>query len=350
MGNWHSQLIWKSVSSVIPGEMCAESIKSSDSKLVVKSGQILSAEDIQNLKRAGVKNLWVRESLIEEPVVSPEKIESAKKEIVDVFEGAARNMKVNKEVVGSISQDMLKEIVQKYSDKLSLVFLIQQNDIDYTYVHEVHVAMLAILLALELGIDRSMLPHLAFSGMIHDIGKIAVSKDILYAPRRLSEEEFESVKKHVIYGEQICLRSGVNNELVVSGVRDHHEKINGTGYTRRLTNNEISPVAKILAVADIYDALISSRSYKKPWSPHKAVSKIIRMTSSKMLDKKVATAFVSLMGLYPIGTTVLLNSGKKAVVIGSNRKSPSRPIIRIEDNTVVDLARDKSLRILSALD
>ena len=83
MGNWHSQLIWKSVSSVIPGEMCAESIKSSDGKLVVKSGQILSAEDIQNLKRAGVKNLWVRESLIEEPVVSPEKIESAKKEIVE---------------------------------------------------------------------------------------------------------------------------------------------------------------------------------------------------------------------------------------------------------------------------
>ena len=69
-----------------------------------------------------------------------------------------------------------------------------------------------------------------------------------------------------------------------------------------------------------------------------------------MLDKKVATAFVSLMGLYPIGTTILLNSGEKAVVIGSNRKSPSRPIIRTEDNTVVDLARDKSLRILSALD
>lgn len=350
MGNWRSQLIWKSVNSVIPGEICAESIKSSDGKTIVKSGQILSAEAIQNLKNAGVKNLWVREALIEEPVVSAETIESVKKEIVNVFEDAARNMKVNKEIVASVSQDMLKEIVQKYSDKLSLIFLIQQNDIDYTYVHEVHVSMLAILLALEFGIDRSMLPHLAFSGMIHDIGKIAVPKDIIYAPRRLSREEFELVKKHVVYGEQICLHSGVDNEMVLSGVRDHHEKMNGTGYIRQLAGNEISLVAKILAVADIYDALISNRSYKTPWPPHKAVSEIIRMASLEMLDKKVAAAFVSLMGLYPIGTTVLLNSGEKAVVIGSNRKSPSRPIIRIEDNTIVDLTRDKSLHILSALD
>ncbi|MGJ8454302.1 HD-GYP domain-containing protein [Pseudothermotoga sp. U03pept] len=328
-----------------------ETVKLSNNEApIVRLGQPLTDEIIEKLIENGVKYLWVQISPVSPPVVNAEKIEELKHGVKEIFTDAAQKMKIDKREIQDLSNQVVNDIVKNFGDKLSLIFLIQQNDEEYTYVHEVHVGMISSLIGLELGMPVNQLSRLAFSAMIHDIGKILVPKDILYAPRRLSEKEFEMVKKHVEFGGRICKNSGIEDQGVLSGVTDHHEKLDGTGYLKRLTDPEITLFARIIGTADIYDALISNRSYKSSWSPYKAISELIKLAAFRKLDKKVVQAFVSVVGLYPVGTTVILSSGEKGVVVGNTINRATQPIVLLESGEHVDLAEERNLTILEVLD
>ncbi len=351
MSSEYGQLVWKKVDFLVPGDVSFETIKGKDSgEIIVKAGQVLTQDVIARLSENNVNYLWVKVGVANPPIVEPTKIEKTKESIKSVFTKVVEEMKIDVQEVHEISSQILNDIIKNYSDKITLLFLIQENDEEYTYIHEVHVGMISVLAGLSMNMKLSELSHLCFSAMIHDVGKIFIPKSVLYAPRRLSSEEFELVKKHVLYGESICKASGIRNRLVISGVRDHHEKLDGTGYTQGLKGSEITTFARIIAVADIYDALISQRSYKSSWSPYKAISELISLASTGKLDKNIVNAFVSIVGLYPVGTTVALNNGMKATVIGNTRKFATRPIVRLEDGTQVDLSQEKLLIIAQVLD
>ncbi|AEH51965.1 HD-GYP domain-containing protein [Pseudothermotoga thermarum] len=351
MDQKQGQTVWKKVSFLVPGDISLETIKSpKDGETLVKAGQILTREDILRLLENDVNYLWVMVQPANPPVVEAKRIEKTKEEIKNIFNKVVESMKIETEEVRQLSDQILSDIERNYSDKMSLIFFIQESDEEYTYVHEVHVGMISSLIGIELGMKHSELADLCFSAMIHDVGKVLVPKPVLYAQRKLTPEEFEIVKKHVLYGEKLCRASGITNELVISGVRNHHEKLDGSGYLAGLKGSEITSFARIIAVADIYDALISQRSYKTPWSPYKAISELISMASTGKLDGKVVRAFVSIVGLYPVGTTVILNNGVKATVVGNTRKVITRPIVRLEDGTKVDLSEEKSLTIVQVLD
>lgn len=345
------QIIWKKVDSLIPGDTAMETVQiAGNQSPLVRLGQSLTKEIIEKLKTNGVKYLWVQISPVTPPVVSPQKVEKLKEEMKDIFHNAAEKMQVNKREIRDLSSEIVNDIVKNYSDKISLIFLIQQSDEEYTYVHEVHVGMISSLIGLEFGMKINELSRLAFSSIIHDIGKVLVPKEVLYAPRKLTEKEFELVKKHVEYGSKICENSNVDDPKIISGVRDHHEKLDGTGYLRGLTKDQLEVEAKIIAIADIYDALISNRSYKSSWSPYKAISELIKMASFGKLDRELVQAFVSIVGLYPVGTTVLLNSGEKAVVVGNTKGHATQPIVRLDNGEHIDLAETKKLTITQVLD
>ncbi len=347
----HAQIVWKKVDTLVPGDVSFETIRGQqDGRIIVKAGQVLTTEDISRLIENKVNYLLVKIGVVNPPIVEPEKVEKAKEEIRNIFTKVVEDMKIDTEGVHELSSQILSDIVNNYSDKMSLVFLLMENDEDYTYIHEVHVGMISSLTGLSLNLKLSELSDLCFSAMIHDVGKVLLPRSVLYAPRRLSPEEFELVKKHVLYGEQLCKASGIKNSLVLSGVRDHHEKLDGTGYLAGLKGSEITSFAKIISVADIYDALISQRSYKPAWSPYKAVSELINLASVGKLDRNVINAFVSVIGLYPVGTTVVLNNGMKATVIGNTRKILTRPIVRLESGIQVDLSEEKTLNIVQVLD
>ncbi len=345
------QIIWKKVDSLVPGDISMETVRfASDQPPVVRLGQPLTKQIIEELKKNDVKYLWIQISPVTPPVVNPQKIEKLKEEIKDIFHGAAQKLQLNKKEVSDLSSQIVNDIVKNYSDKISLIFLIQQNDEEYTYVHEVHVGMISSLIGLQIGMKINQLSRLAFSAIIHDVGKIMVPKEVLYAPRKLTQEEFEMVKKHVEYGFRICEKSGIDDVNVISGVRDHHEKLDGTGYLRGLTKTELTVESKIIAIADIYDALISNRSYKASWSPYRVVSELIKMASFGKIDRELVQAFVSIVGLYPVGTTVLLNSGEKAVVVGNTMGRATQPIVRLDSGEQIDLAEEKGLMITQVLD
>lgn len=342
--------ILKSIESLTGVEISMETVRNSDGAILIKAGDRLTADKIEILKSNGMHRIWVKIEEALPPLVDVKKIDEAKREVEKVFKAAVERYRIESEQVWKVSQTVLEDVLKNYGEKLSLVFLIQQTDEDYTYTHEVHVSMLSALVGLEMGLKLEELSHLAFAAMIHDVGKVLVPKEILLAPRKLTPEEFEVMKKHVAFGGKICRQSGLNDERVLSSVRDHHEKLDGSGYLAGLIGQQISLFARIVGVVDIYDALVSNRSYKPSWTPYKAMSEVIKLASLNKLDPKVVQALVSVLGLYPIGTTVVLNNGKKAIVAGVNRKNPLRPILRTEDGETLDLTEVKDLRVVSVIE
>jgi HD-GYP domain-containing protein (c-di-GMP phosphodiesterase class II) len=209
--------------------------------------------------------------------------------------------------------------------------------------------IISSLLAVENGIIDDMLLNISISALLHDIGKTQVPKEIMNAPRPLNEEEMNTMRNHVLFGKELALKNNIKEIAIVSGIYEHHERVDGRGYLEGKTHDEISDFGKIIAIADVYDALTSVRSYKGPWTPYKTISFILTNVE-KQFDGTFAQGLINAFGIYPAGTRVQLSNGKFGTVVASNRNNKIRPLIKIDHDDVVDLSEEKSLRIVKVLD
>jgi putative nucleotidyltransferase with HDIG domain len=185
---------------------------------------------------------------------------------------------------------------------------------DYTYMHSVAVCALMISLAAKLGLDDDDIRACGIAGLLHDIGKMAISHDILNKPGKLTDGEFDTIKTHAEVGYQMLQVAGNVGEIALDVCRHHHEKMDGTGYPDRLSGNQISLYARMGAVCDVYDAITSNRPYKLGWCPSESISRMSDWCNGHF-DKQVFQAFVRSIGIYPVGTLVRLESGKLGVVV-----------------------------------
>lgn len=163
---------------------------------------------------------------------------------------------------------------------------------EYTAGHNYRVAMYGLQLAKAMNLDSELLRVLARGGLIHDVGKIQVPSEILNKPGKLTAEERTVIEQHPVVGYEMCKYIGFMSEEL-SVIRHHHEKWDGTGYPDKLKGTEISLLARILAIADVYDALTSRRSYREPWPQERALQVIIE-GSGTHFDPECVTAFVEL--------------------------------------------------------
>lgn len=196
---------------------------------------------------------------------------------------------------------------------------------EYTYQHSVDVGVLAAQLAKRLGWDEKKVNMTAQSGILHDIGKKHVPLEILNKPGRLTDEEFAVMKLHPVYAYKEL--SGIRemaNEIKL-GAFEHHEKINGKGYPRGLSGNEISDIAQVLAIADVYDALTSKRAYKDGMSSARAVGIMSEMMDG--FNQKYFAVFLNCITLYPVGSHVICTDGFSYKVESHNPGYPSKPVL-----------------------
>lgn len=211
---------------------------------------------------------------------------------------------------------------------------------DYTYHHSLSVAIMALAIGIELGFTNQMLNELGTAGLLHDIGKVSVPIEIITKPGRLTKEEFEIVKMHPVYAAQHLKERNLVNENIYNGIIQHHEKMDGSGYPYGLSDTQIHPYARILAVADVYDALTSNRPYRTPNPPNEAIEFIMAGMGSHF-DEKVLRAFLRKVAPFPTGSTVQLSNGEKACVIKNFPDSPLRPLVAVLGSaTSYDLAKD----------
>jgi putative nucleotidyltransferase with HDIG domain len=206
-----------------------------------------------------------------------------------------------------------------------------RNEDEYTAEHCLNVCILAIAFGRHLGMAEAELENLGLCGLLHDVGKMRVPQDILNKRDPLTEKEFSMIKAHTVHGRNLLMSSpGVPNSSV-DVAYSHHERMDGSGYPRKLTASGISELARIIAIVDAYDAMTGDRCYSRSVTSTDALKKIFEARATQF-DERLALEFIKCIGLYPPGTIVELVNGLVGIVLETNTKYHHLPkIIVVKD-------------------
>ncbi len=187
---------------------------------------------------------------------------------------------------------------------------------EYTYMHSVAVCALMLSQGRELGLEGEELRQAGMAGMLHDLGKACIPLEILNKPGKLTDAEFTIVKTHPARGHALLKQTGSASDTVLDVCLHHHEKIDGSGYPHGLSSEQITRIAKMGAVCDVYDAVTSERPYKSGWDPAEALRHMAQWKGH--FDAYALQALVRAVGIYPVGSLVRLQSNQLAVVVEQN--------------------------------
>jgi HD-GYP domain-containing protein (c-di-GMP phosphodiesterase class II) len=166
------------------------------------------------------------------------------------------------------------------------------------------------------------------AGLLHDLGKSVMPLKILNKPGKLTDAEFEIMKGHPAEGHAMLLKGDTTDPVTLDVCLHHHERVDGTGYPKGLKRDEISLLAKMGAVCDVYDAITSNRPYKAGWDPAESLRKMAEWSKGHF-ELSVFQAFVKSIGIYPVGSLVLMKSGRIGVVVEQSEKSLTTPKVKL---------------------
>ena len=255
----------------------------------------------------------------------------------------------------NMDTDEILELACNITDELrkndNMIFeMINLSSYDnYTYVHSINVCTISVIIGMGLNLNDDDLNKLSQAALLHDIGKIYIDKNILNKKEKLTIDEFELIKQHSKFGYDI-LKNNVNiPSLVRNIVYSHHENEDGTGYPRGISSEKIHKFAKIIHIADVYDALTSKRAYKKAINPAEALEYLM-CNVDNMFYKPYVEIFKKYVTLYPVGIKVILSNGENAFVIKNNKSLLNRPIVKSENNEIIDLSVNNNITIVNIFD
>ncbi len=320
--------------------------------VLLRRGQTITDSALNRIKSLGFSGLYIDDGVENDEMLDtglPEELRaeciSSIKSLFLSFNGTFdKQVMLQLDRLSSAVDALIYEIKNNEDFMLNIVDLKMYDD--YTYHHSLSVSVVSISIGIGLGVDDIFLRQAGLSAMLHDIGKMMVPSSIMLKPSRLSAEEYDLIKKHPQYGTQILPRRSDISETIFDGILSHHERIDGSGYPLGVKQDDIPLVGRILAVADVYDALTSHRPYRAPWLPSEA-SEYIMGGSGTYFDEDVVAAFVKKVAPYPVGTCVRLSNGAIAVVTKNDEMAPLRPMVRlVQNNTVISLNDKKYLNIV----
>ncbi|HSI45162.1 MAG TPA: HD-GYP domain-containing protein [Methylophilus sp.] len=251
-------------------------------------------------------------------------IQSSRREIMSMFKDLRMGKAIGPENVMPLVEEISASVARNTHALISLVRL--KNVDDYTYMHSVAVSALMINLAKELKLSEAEVKQAGLAGLMHDMGKAEVPLQILNKPGSLTDNEFDVIRQHPQAGHDMLVKANITDPVTLDVCLHHHEKMDGSGYPGHLSGDNISIYARMGAICDVYDAITSTRAYKLGWEPGIALK---RMASwSGHFDPVMLEAFVKSMGIYPIGTVVMLKSGRLAVVVRQSTDSLLTPVVK----------------------
>ena len=317
-----------------PGMKTAKAVYDARGAMLLGGQTEIKENYINNLKMLGIPAVYIEDEIIPdiciEDVIMDETRLKAQTLVRDIFENVRQQPQklsriMQPEKISAVVHNIVDELLENQNLVVNLSD-IRTSD-GYTFAHSVNVSVLVVAMGISLQFSRKKLRKIALGALLHDLGKVKIPLSILNKNGTLSDEEFAQVKKHPVFGYEMISEQGLVETASRLTVYQHHERINGKGYPEGLKGEQIHVSARIAAVADVFDALVADRPYRKAMPTHRALE--ILQSDKDAYDPEMLEHFMAHIAAYPIGSIVGLRSGKVGVVVHNAAGFPWRPRVRV---------------------
>lgn len=332
-----------------PGMKIAETVFNDYGAVVVAKDSILDAHMIAKMQNFNIDRVLIYE-------ISDDKIEENKNKFkkdynkkVDTLKDIIKDISTGKDLQVEKVDSIVNTLLANKDQNRDILHCINEvRDVhEYTYTHCMNVSIISMMIGKWLNYDDKKIKDLVYAGLLHDIGKARVNLNILNKPAKLTPEEFEEIKKHVLFGYRILENIPNLGKNIAIAVLMHHEREDGTGYLLGVKGNQIHEYAKIVAVADVFDAMTSNRVYRAKESPFEVFEHIQRGTFGQF-EPKITLTFLSHIASYYVGDRCRLNTGEEAEIIQINNNNVSRPLIKVGEE-YIDLTKQPEKKIVELI-
>lgn len=343
-----------SINALQEGMVVGRTIWNEAGHPLLQKSVLVTQPIISRLRQLNIQYIYIDDSISSgiqiEETVNPEVRNRAVHSITQSF-AAIKNVKQSQasyvldqqsKVISNIVEELLDSILNN-EEVLTLLTDTYLYD-EYLYTHSFQVTMYSLAIAKQMGYKYEDLRIIGIGAMLHDIGKLLIPTEILNKPGSLNDAEYEEMKQHTRYGFDLLRNLHSVSLLVAHCAFQHHERLDGSGYPRGLVNKDIHPYAKIIGVADVFDAVTSERIYRGKMFPSQGIA-IIEKDSGTLYDPLVVAALKKSVVHYPNGTVLVLSDNRRAVVSKQNDIEPARPWIRVfeEDDIIINTTYEINL-------
>jgi putative nucleotidyltransferase with HDIG domain len=354
------------IAKVKPGMVLTEDVYNTVDQLVLSAGTVLSDHSITRLKFYSIREVTVSYEVKKRPPrqkKEPEKFVSYTefvkksddfKNFSNAYTSSLNSVEDRMRAFAATGKDLdtealLNNVADVYSTVAShgqlfdMLMCIRDLD-DITFVHGLNVAIICTVFAQWLGFNRKDSDILILSGLLHDIGKLSVPENILKKKGALTEDEFNIIKGHSKAGYDLLKGINIDSRIPLAALQ-HHERSDGSGYPDGLMASHINEYAKIVAIADVYDAMTAARSYRGPICPLEVLNIFENDGLSKYDPKYLLTFMEHVISTY-LNQYVLLSNGQIGEIVMVNKHSPARPIVRLLNSECIDLSTERDINIV----
>lgn len=302
--------------------------------ILMDKGQKITEKHIERLKQyhiqevdiVGEKELKLRELKEKEKIIKEEFKKAYKETVLKTKElfSKAIDKDVDNKVVDAIVGDTIKNL-EKNGD-IFLTLLSMREEGNYLYEHSIKSTIIALSIGKRLGYKEEELKLLGKACLLHDIGMFSIDNKVLNKKEKLNDKELLTIRNHTAKGAEILKDE---EEVVKLAALHHHERVDGEGYPNKIKGEDLPEIVRIVSIADIYTALISTREYRDAKDPKEVITYLMQM-SAKQVDTNIVKRLLENMSLFAIGSYVRLNNGLRAKVVKAT-DNPFRPIVDVED-------------------
>jgi len=326
----HSFMRYVNIADVEAGQFLGKSVYSGNGTVLLAADVQLTVYMVNTLNRIGVTMLYIQDPLFDdvegEDVLQEVTKQTLIRGISDTFEAVRSGKEWTAQRIGSSIDMLMSDVI---NNKDLLIELTEIRTVDNAqYVHAMNVCLLSTVMGINLGLNYVQAKELSIGALLHDIGKNGLLKEDEIAPGVRDHHTWRGFEK---------IKHKRDFNLMIAHVAlQHHERVDGLGTPRGLSGDEIHIYAKIVAVANTYDHLISHLDGSESLLPHEACEEMMAM-SEQQLDREVLIQFTRIVSIYPNGTGVRLSTKETGVVVSQHRGLPGRPVVRIIRNIGNDL-------------
>lgn len=322
-----------SINHLLPGMVLAKPIMGDNGSVLLNVGNKLTETTLGRMKEMDFQGAYIDTPMFSEI------------EVDDIIDDDLRYKAFNalKEQKIDNAVQFAKEIVRqiKFKETLKLDLLDIKSDNNYVFKHSISVAAFSAVIGIGFGMNEEQLENLTIAGLLHDLGKLEIKRQVLYSKNKYNKGDMDEMKKHPLIAFEALKDYANVSSVSRNAILFHHENLDGSGYYQ-VPAEQIGIFPRILRVVDTYDSLTTLKQYRQAYTPGDAMEYLMSNVDT-LFDKSVVEIFLNTFPMYPVGYTIRL-SNKELAVVSSNEKNSMRPLVKLFNGKTVDLSQDSDYR------